>query len=76
MICNTRVLGSDQIARNAYVVIPTIPQYHTKKLVLYMDAEGFYFKIRLFPFHENAYSVSWTIFKAFSIFMLDCASDG
>ena len=41
-----------------------------------LDHLFFRFKICPFPFHENASSVSWTIFKAFTIFMLDFAGDG
>ena len=29
----------------------------------------------VFPFHENAYSISWTIFKAFCVLKFDFTGD-
>ena len=39
-------------------------------------ASGFPLQNKSFSVPRNAYSVSWNIFKVFSIFMLDFAGDG
>ena len=61
---------------HTHIYIHACIHIHNTHTHIYIEPVVFCFKICLLPFLENAYSVSWTIFKAFSIFMLYFAGDG